>query len=98
MAAYPEAISIFLVPPSIEALESRLRKRGTDSEEQVLARLGVARDEIGYASRYDYVITNDDLEVAVADFRSVLRAERLKSARQDRELARLMAHENGEGR
>ena len=98
MAAYPEAISIFLVPPSIEALESRLRRRGTDSEEQVLARLGVARDEIGYASRYDYVITNDDLEVAVADFRAVLRAERLKSARQDRGLARLMAHETGEER
>lgn len=96
MAAYPDAVSIFLVPPSMEALESRLRSRGTDSEEQILTRLGVAAEEIAYARQYDYVITNDDLDVAVADFLAVLRVERLRSGRQRDRIARLTAPHDGE--
>ena len=90
MEAYPEAISVFLVPPSMEELERRLRGRGSDSEEQITTRLGVVRAEIAYADRYDYTIANDDLDTAVDDFRAVIRAERQRTRQQKDLLERLL--------
>jgi len=75
-------VSIFILPPSPEVLESRLMGRGQDSAEVVRKRLAAARDEISHASEYDYVIINDEFNRAALDLRSIVRAERLKIARQ----------------
>jgi guanylate kinase len=77
--------SIFILPPSLEVLEARLRGRGKDSAEAVARRLAAARDEIAHVSEYDYVIINGDFHQAALDLRSVICAERLKA---DRQLAR----------
>ncbi len=76
------AVSIFILPPSLEVLESRLKGRAQDSAEAVARRLAAARDEIGHVAEYDYVIMNDDFNRAALDLRSIVRAERLKAARQ----------------
>ena len=75
-------VSIFILPPSPEVLESRLKGRGQDSAEVVRKRLAAARDEISHANEYDYVIINDEFNRAALDLRSIIRAERLKIARQ----------------
>jgi len=67
-----EALLLFLKPPSLEVLEERLRKRGTDSEADILTRLGKAEKELSFSDRYDVVIINDDLDVAVEQTRSVI--------------------------
>jgi guanylate kinase len=77
-----QVVSIFILPPSPEVLESRLRVRGQDSEEIVARRLAAARHEIAHVSEYEYVIINDDFNRAAQDLRSVIRAERLKLSRQ----------------
>jgi guanylate kinase len=77
-----QVVSIFVMPPSPQILESRLRGRGQDSEEVVARRLAAAREEISHVSEYEYVIINDDFDRAAQDLRSIIRAERLKLARQ----------------
>jgi guanylate kinase len=77
-----QVVSIFILPPSPEVLESRLRERGQDSEEVVARRLAAARHEIAHVSEYEYVIINDDFNRAAQDLRSIIRAERLKLSRQ----------------
>lgn len=79
-----DAVGIFVVPPSFEILESRLRARGTDSEEQIARRLQRVRTEMRAASEaevYDYRIINEDRARAAADIRAVLAAERLRLTR-----------------
>jgi guanylate kinase len=80
--AFPEAIGVFIVPPSIEELERRLRGRDTDTEEVIARRLASARAEIGMVSEYDYLVINEQFERARADLISVVRANRLKCAAQ----------------
>jgi guanylate kinase len=77
-----QVTSIFILPPSLEVLESRLRGRGQDSEQVVARRLASAREEIGHVAEYEYVIINNDFDRAAQDLRSIVRAERLKLARQ----------------
>ncbi|HSE00664.1 MAG TPA: guanylate kinase [Burkholderiales bacterium] len=77
-----QVVSIFILPPSPEVLEARLRARGQDSEDVVARRLASAREEISHVSEYEYVIINDDFNRAAQDLRSIIRAERLKLARQ----------------
>jgi guanylate kinase len=77
-----QVVSIFILPPSLEVLESRLKGRGQDSAETIARRLAAARDEINHVAEYDYVIINDDFTRAALDLRSIIRAERLKLARQ----------------
>ena len=74
--AMDDAILIFIVPPDLAVLESRLRGRQTDSEEQILKRLAKARVEVAEAKSYDYWICNDDLERASELLKSILVAER----------------------
>jgi guanylate kinase len=81
-AAKPDAASVFVLPPSIEALEARLRGRGQDSPEVIARRVAAARGEIAHVSEFDYVIINDDFSRASRDLRSIVRAERLRGARQ----------------
>ena len=72
MARMPECVSIFVLPPSFEELERRLRGRGTESEEKVRTRLETARGEIAYAPRYQYQIVNgEDVDAAYQQLRGI---------------------------
>ena len=71
----PEAVLIFILPPSMEELRRRLVNRGTDSPEVIENRLIRAREELKEASRYDYIVCNDDLDTAAAEFAAILLAE-----------------------
>jgi guanylate kinase len=73
---------VFVLPPSIEALEARLRGRGQDSPDVIARRVAGARGEIAHVSEFDYVIINDDFSRASLDLQSIVRAERLRGARQ----------------
>ncbi len=75
---YPQAISIFILPPSIEALEKRLNNRGQDSQEVIAKRLAAARNEMSHVAEFDYVTINDEFDVALEDLRAIFRASRLK--------------------
>ncbi|MCE2928233.1 MAG: guanylate kinase [Candidatus Caenarcaniphilales bacterium] len=65
MQKFPEAITIFLVPPKFEVLEERLRKRGTESEEVLQKRLTKAQEEMGFMDMFEYIVVNDDIDQAV---------------------------------
>ena len=73
--AMPEATMIFFIPPSMEELERRLRGRGTDSERKIQARLYRAKEEYELADFYDYIIINDDVEIAANEFSAIITAE-----------------------
>jgi guanylate kinase len=75
----PDAVFIFIVPPSVETLAERLRGRGTETEEVIAKRVAEARNELLRAPDYDYIIVNDDLDEAIDDLRTVLRAEKMKT-------------------
>jgi guanylate kinase len=79
---FPLAISLFILPPSLEVLEARLRSRGQDSIEAISRRLASAREEVSHVGEYDYVIINETLDRALYDLRCILQAERLKTAKQ----------------
>lgn len=68
-----EALSIFVMPPSLEELASRLQGRGTDSQEMIAKRLGKAKEELGYSEQYDAVVVNDELEAAVGECMALIR-------------------------
>ncbi len=74
---YPHAVSIFVLPPSIEALERRLNGRGQDSAEVIAKRVAAARTEMRHVSEFDYVTINDDFDVALQDITAIIRAQRL---------------------
>ena len=78
----PQAVAIFILPPSIEALEKRLRGRGQDSAAVIAKRIAAARGEISHAGEFDYVIINDEFNRAAQDLISIIRAERLRLPRQ----------------
>ncbi|MBS6861301.1 MAG: guanylate kinase [Clostridiales bacterium] len=86
----PDCVSIFVLPPSLEVLESRLRRRGTESEEAICKRLAAAKSEIAQAIHYDYIIVNDDLEPAVDQMAGILRAEKQKSAKNKDFIERML--------
>ena len=78
----PETVTIFILPPSLEVLEQRLTGRGTDAPDVIARRLAAAREEIAHVVDFDYVIINEGFERAVQDLTGIVRAERLKRARQ----------------
>ena len=78
----PQAISIFVLPPSPAALCERLTGRGQDSEEIIAGRLAAAREDMSHVSEFDYVIINDDFATAAADLQAVVKASRLTLAKQ----------------
>ena len=75
----PEAVMIFIAPPSLSELEQRLKRRGSDSEAKVQQRLSRAREEIKAVKEFQYVVVNDRLDTAVRDFRSIIYAERART-------------------
>jgi guanylate kinase len=81
-AKMPTARSIFILPPSREELDRRLRGRGQDSEEVIAKRMAQAVAEMAHYAEYDYLIVNDDFNLALSDLKTIIRAERLRLGRQ----------------
>ena len=73
LQTFPDAVSIFVLPPSFEDLEKRLRGRGTESEESLAKRLAQAKSELASADEYKYRVVNDRLDDAVADLTAILK-------------------------
>lgn len=81
----PEAVSVFILPPSREALEQRMRARGQDSEQVIAQRLHAAREEMSHYAEFDYIIVNERFDTAVEEMCAIFTASRL---RRDAQLAR----------
>jgi guanylate kinase len=79
---FPKVVGIFVLPPSLEVLEMRLRLRGQDSSEAITRRLAAAREEMGHVGEYDYVIINEKLDKALQDLACIVHAERLRMTKQ----------------
>lgn len=79
---FPDAIGVFILPPSMEELERRLTGRGTDAADVIARRLAAAQAEMHHVGEFDYVIINNQLEEALLDLRAVVRASRLQYAAQ----------------
>lgn len=79
----PEAVSVFILPPSLKELRRRLHKRGTETEEVIEKRIGEAAGEIRKAVNYDYVMINGELETAVSDLLSIINSQKLKKENSD---------------
>lgn len=77
----PEALMVFVTPPSIAELEHRLRSRGTETEEAIQKRLNQARIESEYIDRYEYLVINDDLDTAVKEMHDIVLAQRFQTER-----------------
>ena len=80
--AGPDVVRVFVLPPTMEELERRLRARNTDSDEVIAARMARAANEISHWDGYDYVLINDDVDDCYGEVMAILRAERLKRRRQ----------------
>ena len=87
----PDAVFLFVLPPSMRELSRRLYKRGTETEAVIQGRLEAAEREIGYAREYDYIIVNAGLEDAIADFHAVVRAEKLAAGHSAEQIEAVLA-------
>lgn len=79
---FPQAVGIFILPPSIEALEERLKKRGQDDHHVITRRLLAAGGEMAHASEFEYVIINQEFTVALSELRAIVTATRCRFAQQ----------------
>lgn len=79
---FPEAVGIFILPPSITELENRLRRRGADSEDVIARRVAAALGEMRHVGEFDFVIINNDLDVALGELKAAVCASRLRFPRQ----------------
>jgi len=86
----PNSVSIFILPPTMQVLESRLRNRGTESDEMINKRLEAAKTEIQHAKDYDYVVFNDKLEDAIEEVKTIIKAEKLKFSRNKNSIERVL--------
>ena len=86
----PDSVSVFILPPSREALQTRMRNRGQDSEETIARRLAAARDEMSHHDEFDYVIVNENFDAAAAELRAIFVAHRLRQPLQARRHAGLI--------
>jgi len=89
---FPAAVGIFVLPPSIAELETRLRGRGTDSEAVIADRMTLARDEMAHCAEYDYLVVNDRFETALGALAAIVTAERQRLGHQRPRLATLLDH------
>lgn len=90
-SAMPESVGIFVLPPSFEVLESRLRGRNKDPESAISRRLATARDEVDAVQEYDYVVVNDDFERCVGEILAIIAAERASLGRRRGQVAPIVA-------
>ena len=79
---FSDVVSIFVLPPSLEVLENRLKDRNQDSKQVIAKRMAAAKEEISHVSEYDYVIINDNMDIALRDLVSVVQSERLRASAQ----------------
>jgi guanylate kinase len=86
---FPQSVLIFLVPPSLDVLEQRLRKRGTDDNAVVRGRMDQAADDIRNCARYDYIVVNDRLEKAIDETQSIIISKRCLTERQLPQIKRM---------
>jgi len=95
--SFPFCCTIFILPPSLEALRNRLSRRGQDSEEVIEVRMREARAEISHSREFDYLIINDDFDQALADLQSIVRHRKLHRPEQKEHYDDLLAElqENG---
>jgi len=93
----PQAVSVFILPPSRDALEQRMRNRGQDSEAVIAQRLAAAREEMSHYDEFDYVIVNEHFDAAAAELRSIFVAQRLRRPVQAQRHAALIAGLLGPG-
>jgi guanylate kinase len=77
-----DVVSVFILPPSVQALEQRLHTRAQDSDEVIRGRMRKAGDEMSHFDAYDYIVVNDNIGIAFEAVKSILRAEQLKRDRQ----------------
>ena len=89
--SFPEAVSIFILPPSRAVLEQRLRGRGQDDDEVIARRMQAATNEISHWNEFDYLVLNDDFQTAAADLKAVIVARRLRREPQGARLQGLLA-------
>lgn len=87
---FPTAISLFILPPSLEALARRLNNRGQDSQEVIQRRLRDAQTDMAHFAEFDYVVVNDDFNAALTDLKAVVRACRLRTVAQAQRQERLI--------
>lgn len=87
----PDAVSVFILPPSRKALEERMRSRGQDTEEVIAQRLAAAREEMSHYGEFDYVIVNEHFDTAVAEMCAIFTASRLRKDAQVARHARLIS-------
>lgn len=87
---FPDACNIFIIPPSFQILESRLRGRGTDDDKSIIKRLDIAKDELRRAPEFDYIVENDVLEEAVEDIITIIKAEKLKTNKMKNKLSEVI--------
>lgn len=88
---FPQVISIFILPPSYEQLEERLKQRGQDDQKTISRRLATVREEVSHLNEFDYVVINNELQEAIKDVKCIIRAERLRVMRQLLNQRRLVA-------
>ena len=88
--ALPEAVLIYILPPSIQSLENRLRARGTDSEEILQRRMALMMEQLQEAKHFDYLLVNDNLELAKSNLNSIVTAESMRTNRQQGSLSTLL--------
>ena len=93
-AAYPDAVLIFIAPPSMSELKSRLIHRGTESSEAIDRRFETAYQEMKYINQYDYVVVNDILDLAIARTEDIIVAERCKVSRNGELIEKLQGGRN----
>jgi guanylate kinase len=86
----PQAVSVFILPPSRPALESRLKGRGQDNDDIIARRMRDAISEMSHYDEYDFLVVNDDFEQALAELRAIVTTHRLGQARQKQALAGLI--------
>lgn len=86
----PEAVSVFILPPSKATLEQRMRNRGQDSEQTIARRLAAAREEMSHYGEFDYLVVNENFDAAAAELRSIFIAQRLRRPAQAERHAELI--------
>jgi guanylate kinase len=87
---FPEAVSVFILPPSLNALKQRLNSRGQDSDETIERRMNDAVNEMSHYAEFDYLLVNDDFEAALQQLRCIFSANRLRQLHQQRNLEKLL--------
>jgi len=94
---FPQAVSIFILPPSMETLRSRLEGRGQDSGEVITRRLRAAREEIAHYAEFDYLLVNDVFDEALSQLHCIVVSQRLREPQQSERLQRRLAELLGAG-